>query len=99
MTAYVTRNRTEEIAFISTSADKALTDWAVKLGREYISIPTQVYQLHPYVDPFPFCFDEEADQTVVLGLTTCHSPNLVTRLRSPRRGTPWLASLIHMFTA
>lgn len=47
MTAYVARNATESIGFISTLADEALTNWTVKLSREYISIPTNVYALGP----------------------------------------------------
>lgn len=47
MTAYIARNTTEEIGFISTSADEPLTNWSVALGREYISIPTEVYTLPP----------------------------------------------------
>jgi leucyl aminopeptidase len=47
MTAYVARNTTEQIAFIKTSADEALTTWAVNLSREYISIPTDIYELFP----------------------------------------------------
>ncbi|MCJ1412770.1 hypothetical protein MMC19_006868 [Ptychographa xylographoides] len=47
MTAFLARNKTEEIAFISTSADDALTNWTLKLSREYISIPAEVYELMP----------------------------------------------------
>jgi leucyl aminopeptidase len=49
MTAYIARNTTESVSFISTQADEALTDWMVKLSKEYISIPTQVYKLAAYV--------------------------------------------------
>ena len=49
MTAFVTRNATESIGFIKTEADAALTDWLVQLGKEYISIPTGVYELGAYV--------------------------------------------------
>jgi bacterial leucyl aminopeptidase len=45
MTAFVARNATESIGFIKTEADKALTQWAVNLSKEYISIPTDVYEL------------------------------------------------------
>jgi leucyl aminopeptidase len=45
MTAFVARNSTESIAFIKTEADEALTQWAVSLSKEYISIPTDVYEL------------------------------------------------------
>lgn len=44
MTAYVARNATEIIGFIKTKADEALTEWAVGLSKEYISIPTHVYE-------------------------------------------------------
>jgi len=47
MTAFLARNKTEEIAFILTSADNALTNWTMKLSREYISIPIAVYELMP----------------------------------------------------
>ena len=45
MTAYIAHNATETISFISTQADEALTDWVVKLSKEYISIPAKVYKL------------------------------------------------------
>jgi len=45
MTAFVARNATESIGFIKTQADAALTDWTVKLSREYISIPADIYEL------------------------------------------------------
>ncbi|PYH48310.1 peptidase [Aspergillus saccharolyticus JOP 1030-1] len=45
MTAFVARNSTEEIGFIVTEADAALTNWTVNLSREYISIPTEAYEL------------------------------------------------------
>ena len=45
MTAFIARNTTETISFISTQADAALTDWMVKLSKEYISIPAEVYKL------------------------------------------------------
>ncbi|PSR81001.1 peptidase family M28 [Coniella lustricola] len=47
MTAFIARNATESIGFIKTSADKNLTEWAVDLSTEYISIPTSVYELDP----------------------------------------------------
>ncbi len=47
MTAFVARNATESISFISTQADPALTNWTVALSREYISIPTDVFELGP----------------------------------------------------
>lgn len=49
MTAFVARNATESIGFVSTQADEALTNWTVKLGEEYISIPAKIYQLAAYV--------------------------------------------------
>ncbi|PYI23682.1 Zn-dependent exopeptidase [Aspergillus violaceofuscus CBS 115571] len=45
MTAFIAHNSTEEIGFIATEADAALTNWTVNLSREYISIPTEVYDL------------------------------------------------------
>ena len=45
MTAFVARNSTESIGFIKTQADEALTEWAVNLSKEYISIPTHVYEM------------------------------------------------------
>lgn len=48
MTAYVARNSTpESIGMIDTSADDALTAWAISLSKEYISIPAAVYSLSP----------------------------------------------------
>lgn len=47
MTAYIARNATESIGLIRTQADSDLTDWLHKLGKEYISIPTEVYDLGP----------------------------------------------------
>jgi leucyl aminopeptidase len=61
MTAYVARNKTEEIAFVSTSADEALTNWAVKLSKEYISLPAKVYQLQPYVTSSSLSSGKEAN--------------------------------------
>lgn len=49
MTAFIARNATESIGFIKTQSDSALTDWSVALSREYISIPTDVYELGGYV--------------------------------------------------
>ncbi len=54
MTAFIARNATESIGFVSTQADAALTNWTVKLSREYISIPADVFELGPYVDAFPW---------------------------------------------
>jgi bacterial leucyl aminopeptidase len=45
MTAYIARNATEVIGFISTQADAALTNWTLSLAKEYISIPSKVYEL------------------------------------------------------
>jgi bacterial leucyl aminopeptidase len=53
MTAFIARNATESIGFIKTEADEALTQWAVNLSKEYISIPTHVYELGPYVYIIP----------------------------------------------
>ncbi|KAJ5115790.1 peptidase family M28 [Penicillium angulare] len=47
MTAYISRNATETIGFISTQADEALTNWTVNLSNKYISIPAKVYDLGP----------------------------------------------------
>ncbi|KAI0487707.1 peptidase [Xylaria cf. heliscus] len=48
MTAYVARNSTpESIGMIDTSADDALTAWAIALSKEYVSIPAAVYSLSP----------------------------------------------------
>ncbi|RDW73563.1 hypothetical protein BP6252_07470 [Coleophoma cylindrospora] len=47
MTAFIGRNATESIGFITTQADAALTNWTVSLSREYISIPTEMYELGP----------------------------------------------------
>ncbi|KAH8658199.1 hypothetical protein BX600DRAFT_500185 [Xylariales sp. PMI_506] len=44
-TAYIAHNATESIGFIRTEADSALTDWAVNLSNEYISIPALVSAL------------------------------------------------------
>jgi leucyl aminopeptidase len=45
MTAFIAKNATESIGFIKTEADAPLTDWALKLAKEYISIPAHVYTL------------------------------------------------------
>ncbi|KAJ5725932.1 peptidase family M28, partial [Penicillium malachiteum] len=47
MTAYISRNATESIGFISTQADAALTNWTVELSNKYISIPAKIYDLGP----------------------------------------------------
>ncbi|KAJ5930397.1 peptidase family M28 [Penicillium verhagenii] len=47
MTAFIARNATESIGFISTQADAALTNWTVKLSGKYISIPAKIYDLGP----------------------------------------------------
>ncbi|KAJ5614484.1 peptidase family M28 [Penicillium herquei] len=47
MTAYISRNATETIGFISTQADAALTNWTVELSNKYISIPAKIYDLGP----------------------------------------------------
>ncbi|KAH9214936.1 hypothetical protein DL95DRAFT_364949 [Leptodontidium sp. 2 PMI_412] len=47
MTAFIARNATESIGFISTSADEALTEWLLKLAKEYISIPAGIFELFP----------------------------------------------------
>ncbi|KAH8804604.1 peptidase family M28 [Xylogone sp. PMI_703] len=47
MTAFIARNATESIGFIITQADAALTNWTLNLSREYISIPSEVYELGP----------------------------------------------------
>ncbi|PMD61163.1 Zn-dependent exopeptidase [Hyaloscypha bicolor E] len=45
MTAFIARNATESIGFIKTQADEALTNWTLKLSKEYISIPSDIYEL------------------------------------------------------
>ncbi|KAF8862856.1 Zn-dependent exopeptidase [Acephala macrosclerotiorum] len=45
MTAFIARNATESIGFIKTQADEALTNWLLKLSKEYISIPAEIYEL------------------------------------------------------
>jgi leucyl aminopeptidase len=45
MTAYVGRNATESIGFISTQADAALTNWTLNLSKEYVSIPAKIFEL------------------------------------------------------
>jgi leucyl aminopeptidase len=45
MTAFIARNATESIGFIKTRADEALTNWTLKLSKEYISIPSDIYEL------------------------------------------------------
>jgi bacterial leucyl aminopeptidase len=45
MTAYIARNATESIGFIKTEADARLTEWALKLAKEYISIDSNIYEL------------------------------------------------------
>jgi bacterial leucyl aminopeptidase len=45
MTAFIARNATESIGFISTQADEALTNWTLNLSKEYISIPSEIYEL------------------------------------------------------
>ncbi|KAJ6114780.1 peptidase family M28 [Penicillium sp. IBT 16267x] len=47
MTAFIARNATETIGFISTQADAALTNWTVALSEKYISIPAEIYDLGP----------------------------------------------------
>ncbi|KAI1322167.1 peptidase family M28 [Xylariaceae sp. FL0255] len=47
MTAYVARDANESIGMIKTDADESLTSWAANLSKEYISIPTGVYELMP----------------------------------------------------
>jgi leucyl aminopeptidase len=45
MTAFIARNATETIGFIKTQADAALTEWLVKLSKEYISVPADIYEI------------------------------------------------------
>jgi len=45
MTAFIARNATETIGFIKTQADAPLTDWLLKLSKEYISIPADIYEI------------------------------------------------------
>ncbi|KAF1954059.1 peptidase family M28 [Byssothecium circinans] len=47
MTAFIAKDANESIGFIISDADAPLTKWAVNLSREYISIPTDVYELMP----------------------------------------------------
>lgn len=57
MTAFVARNATESIGFIETEADPALTQWAVDLANEYISIPAEIYKLSRYVLRLKSCLN------------------------------------------
>lgn len=50
MTAFIARNATETMSFVSTQADVALTNWTVTLANEYVSLPVGVFELGPYVD-------------------------------------------------
>jgi len=45
MTAFIAQNATESIWFIKTQADAAIANWTVKLSREYVSIPAEIYGL------------------------------------------------------
>lgn len=36
MTAFIARNATESITFLRNDADAALTEWSVKLAKEYL---------------------------------------------------------------
>lgn len=45
MTAFIARNATESIGFIKTQADGALTEWLLKLSKEYVSIPAGIFEL------------------------------------------------------
>ena len=47
MTAFIARNATESIGLIKTQADEALTEWLLKLSREYVAIPAEIYELGP----------------------------------------------------
>lgn len=49
MTAFVGRNATEEIGLIKTSANPDLTDWTLKLAKEYSSIPSFIHTFPEYV--------------------------------------------------
>jgi hypothetical protein len=90
MTAFIARNATETIGFIKTEADEALTQWAVNLSKEYISIPTHVYEL-PYVRKFlslaPVDKTNSAASTDLADLTTCPLLNSSTRPHLQRRAT------------
>jgi leucyl aminopeptidase len=45
MTAFVARNATESISFIITDSDKNLTNWAIGVVDEYLTIPALVNEL------------------------------------------------------
>ncbi|KAF2669485.1 Zn-dependent exopeptidase [Microthyrium microscopicum] len=45
MTAYIARNSTEKMSFLKTEADKSLTDWVLDLSKEYIDLPSGIYEL------------------------------------------------------
>ncbi|KAL3421396.1 Leucine aminopeptidase 1-like protein 4 [Phlyctema vagabunda] len=47
MTAFIAKNATESIGFITTQADAALTNWTLALSKEYVSIPAYLYELGP----------------------------------------------------
>jgi bacterial leucyl aminopeptidase len=45
MTGFVSRNATESVIFIKTNADGPLTEWVLKLAKEYTSIKSNIYEL------------------------------------------------------
>jgi hypothetical protein len=47
MTAFIHKNATESIYFVSTQADKDLTNWCADLAREYSSLEVGVEELGP----------------------------------------------------
>jgi leucyl aminopeptidase len=47
MTAFIARDATETISFVSTQADAALTNWTLELSKEYIPLPAKIYELSP----------------------------------------------------
>ncbi|KAL1859759.1 hypothetical protein VTK73DRAFT_7455 [Phialemonium thermophilum] len=70
MTGFVARNATENIGFVVSQADEALTNWTVHLAQEYVSLPVGVYELPPYAGSdymsftklkYPSAFASEGD--------------------------------------
>lgn len=47
MTAFVARDKEPSIVFLKNDADSVLTDWVVKLAKEYIDLPVIVSALQP----------------------------------------------------
>jgi leucyl aminopeptidase len=60
MTAFLARNATKSIGFIKIPADAAITNRTVKLSKECVSIPAEIYELARQVDTFPFHVDKNS---------------------------------------